>query len=157
MGGNTVVRAEADYHVGNSRYSDEVAKDAVEEINRLSNLPCNLLEGYDKPTAARLEKLGFFKFNHFPFSGLYNEDMRLIFGRHSFYAPSDRLTILEYETDRFDVLGLKVGMIRFQAESVLISYGYRLTKKDSYKKDIVMIVLFGNRFLEKIRVKVIKC
>lgn len=89
---------------------------AVAEINRLSNLPYELL----------------------------------------LTAPSEGENLLEYDTQQYDLLGIRVGMVRFQAEAVFRSYGYEQVSEDCFRKGSLCIILEGEWFLERICVKLME-
>ncbi len=145
------------------QFNDDISKrkrtiEAVEEINRLSRLPCDLLKKYDGQVIERLFERGFTKYiENYMSQDYYGSDGMVSASGYPHDEARFYITEIDLKTNEYDILGIKVGVYFKNIECIFESYGYsKLKEGDKYyfEKDDVQINIIGEELVENIRVEV---
>ncbi len=161
---NYIVETDEGYVFVDDTDKRKRTEDTVKEINRLSNLPCKLLRRYSDKLCKDLSEIGFNGFrNYFSFDFECADGVIVVSG-YPHDEEKDSVISMTFNTDKYDALGIKVGMLHEQVDGILQSYGYQLVvEKDDeddeveeqyYEKDAVRIYVAGEQFLDQVKVEV---
>ncbi|MDD3401844.1 MAG: hypothetical protein PHQ72_00610 [Hespellia sp.] len=153
-----IIQGEHGYEFHDDTDKREKTELAVKDINNLSNLPCKLLGRYSKQLENKLTEKGYGILNNFMSVDFESADATIICSGYPHDEAKDSVIMIRYTSNKYDVLGVKIGMILEEAIHILESYGYHKENDDGesyWENNDVQIYVDGELFVEGLRVDVV--